>query len=57
MRNLQQFSAVDNMGRFEKMVEGFMAISHHAPKETVAGIREFFSIQRKHYEKCTKAGL
>ena len=45
------------MGRFEKMVEGFMAISHHAPKETVAGIREFFSIQRKHYEKCTKAGL
>ena len=57
MRNLQQFSAADNMERFEKMVEGFMAISHHPPEEMVAGIREFFSIQRKHYAKCSKAGL
>ena len=45
------------METYENMVEGFVAVSHHAPAEMVAELREFFSIQRKHYQKCSKAGL
>ena len=57
VRNLPNFPPVNSMETYENMVEGFVAIAHHAPSEMVAGLREFFSIQRKHYQKCSKAGL
>ena len=57
VRNLPKFPVVNSMEAYENMVEGFVAVSHHAPAEMVAGLREFFSIQRKHYQTCSKAGL
>ena len=57
VRNLPKFPPVNSMETYENMVEGFVAVAHHAPAEMVAGLREFFSIQRKHYQNCSKAGL
>ena len=52
IRNLPQFPPVTHMEPYENMVGGLLQLAEHAPVGMVHGLREFFSIQRKHYAAC-----
>ena len=52
IRNLPEFPAVTHMEPYENMVEGLLQLAEHAPDGMVFGMREFFSIQRTHYQAC-----
>ena len=52
IRNLPQFLPVTHMEPYEKMVEGLLQLAEHTPDGMVRGMREFFSIQRTHYQAC-----
>ena len=51
VRNLPPHQPVDNMEKWESMVDGLIAAAAHMPSELVDGIEPFFSIQRQHYDK------
>ena len=50
IRNLPEFPPVTHMEPYKNMVEGLLQLAEHAPIGIVHALREFFSIQRKHYE-------
>ena len=50
IRNLPEFPPVTHMEPYESMVEGLLQLVEHAPIGIVHALREFFSIQQKHYE-------
>ena len=52
IRNLPQFPPVTHMEPYENMVEGLLQLAEHAPDGMVCGMREFFSMQRTHYQAC-----
>jgi hypothetical protein len=50
VRNLPSLEFVTTMEQWESMVDGLIAASKHVPEELGAGLSNFFSMQRKHYE-------
>ena len=56
IRNLPQFPPVTHMEPYANIVEGPLQLAEHVPIGIVQGLREFFSIQRKHYAACGDFG-
>ena len=52
IRNLPQFPPVTHMEPYENMVEGLLQLAEHTPDGMACGMREFFSMQRTHYQAC-----